>query len=163
GFYDDIVRALEERIAERLDAFEDMGLVGADYFVSAIGPAFEVFAQYSRIVKLSGDEVDVSDLMVLARQAVAHHAIRRLLGAECLAALAPESLFYLPGRWAFLTATIPADEAYKLERAFDVDLGQLCRSNGFARQSGSTFRLLGPHERRGMKLSPTPALVDVMH
>lgn len=163
GFYDDVVRALEERIAERLDAFEEMGLVGADYFVSAIGPAFEVFAQYSRIVKLSGDAVDVSDLMVLARQAVAHHAMRRLLGAGSLAALDPESLFYLTWRWAYLTAPIPADEAYKLERAFDVDLGNLCRSSGFARQSGSTFRLLGPHERRGMKLSSSPALVDVMH
>ena len=59
-----------------------MGLVGADYFVSAVGPAFEVFAQYSRIVKLSGEEVDVSELMVLARQAVARHAMRRLLGEE---------------------------------------------------------------------------------
>ena len=58
GFYDDVVRALEDRIAERLDAFEEMGLVGADYFVSAIGPAFEVFAQYSRVVKLSGEEVE---------------------------------------------------------------------------------------------------------
>jgi putative DNA methylase len=38
GFYDDVVRALEARIAQRLDAFEEMGLVGADYFVSAIGP-----------------------------------------------------------------------------------------------------------------------------
>ena len=80
GFYDDVVRALEDRIAERLDAFEEMGLVGADYFVSAIGPAFEVFAQYSKIVKLSGEGVDVPELMVLARQAVARHAMRRLLG-----------------------------------------------------------------------------------
>ena len=57
AFYDDVVRALEHRIAERLNDFEEMGLVGADYFVSAIGPAFEVFARYSRVVKLSGEEV----------------------------------------------------------------------------------------------------------
>ena len=152
GFYDDVVRALEARIAERLDAFEEMGLVGADYFVSAIGPAFEVFAQYSRIVKLSGEEVDVDELMVLARQAVARHAMRRLLGADPLASLDADSLFYLTWRWAYLTASIPADEAYKLERAFDVDLGHLARPSGFARQSGSTFALLGPHERKGMKL-----------
>ena len=42
-----------------------MGLVGADYFASAVGPAFEVFAQYAKVVRLSGDEVDVADLMVL--------------------------------------------------------------------------------------------------
>lgn len=163
GFYDDVVRALEDRIAERLDAFEEMGLVGADYFVSAIGPAFEVFAQYSRIVKLSGDEVDVAELMVLARQAVARHAMRRLLGADLLTALDAESLFYLTWRWAYLSAAIPADEAYKLERAFDVDLGHLCRPSGFARQAGSNFSLLGPHERRGLKLTTSPPLVDVLH
>ncbi len=163
GFYDDVVRALEERIAERLDAFEEMGLMGADYFVSAIGPAFEVFAQYSRIVKLSGDEVDVSELMVLARQAVARHAMRRLLGADSLATLDPESLFYLTWRWAYLTASIPADEAYKLEKAFDVDLGHLCRPRGFARQSGSNFTLLGPQDRKGLKLTAAPSLIDVLH
>jgi adenine-specific DNA methylase len=163
GFYDDVVRALEARIAERLDAFEEMGLVGADYFVSAIGPAFEVFASYSQVVKLSGEEVDVTDLMVLARQVVARHAMRRLLGDDSLVALDPESLFYLTWRWAYLTASIPADEAYKLERAFDVDLGAMSAGRGFVRQSGSTFSVLGPHERKGLKLSSSPALIDVLH
>jgi len=163
GFYDDVVRALEQRIAERLDAFESMGLVGADYFVSAIGPAFEVFAQYRRITKLSGEEVDVSDLMVLARQTVAQHAMRRLLGTESLAALDPESIFYLTWRWAYLTAGVPADEAYKLERAFDVDLGGLEGPGGLAQRTGSSFVLLGPHERKGIKLSAAPPLVDVLH
>jgi putative DNA methylase len=163
GFYDDVVRSLENRIAERLDAFDDMGLMGADYFVSAIGPAFEVFAQYSRIVKLSGEEVEVPELMVLARQAVARHAMRRLLGAESLAVLDPESLFYLTWRWAYLDASIPADEVYKLEKAFDVDLGYLCRPRGFARQSGSNFALLGPQDRKGLKLSTAPPLIDVLH
>lgn len=163
GFYDDVLRALEDRIAQRLDTFEEMGLVGADYFVSAIGPAFEVFAQYSRIVKLSGDEVDVAELMVLARQAVARHAMRRLLGAGSLAALDAESLFYLTWRWAYATAAIPADEAYKLEKAFDVDLGTFARPGGFAHQEGSSFSLLGPHERKGLRLSASPSLVDVLH
>ena len=163
GFYDDVVRALEARIAERLDAFEEMGLQGADYFVSAVGPAFEVFAQYSQIVKLSGEEVGVSELMVLARQAVARHAMRRLLGPESLAALDPESLFYLTWRWAYKTATIPADEAYKLEKAFDVDLGTLTNPGGIAVQTGLSFSLLGPHERKGLKLSASPSLVDVLH
>ncbi|MEX2553984.1 MAG: hypothetical protein WD627_13420 [Actinomycetota bacterium] len=163
GFYDDVVRALEARIAERLDAFQEMGLVGADYFVSAIGPAFEVFARYSRIVKLSGEEVDVSELMVLARQVVARHAMRKLLGADSIASLDPESLFYLTWRWAYLTAAIPADEAYKLERAFDVDLGDLSRHGSFVQRTGSNFSILGPHERKGLKLTASPSLVDVLH
>jgi adenine-specific DNA methylase len=163
GFYDDVVRQLEERIAERLDTFEEMGLVGADYFVSAIGPAFEVFARYLRIVRLSGEEVEIPDLMVLARQSVARHAMRRLLGPDSLAALDPESLFYLTWRWAYLAEPIPADEAYKIEKAFDVDLSDLSGPRGFAHQIGSNFVLLGPQDRKGVKLGASPPLIDVLH
>jgi putative DNA methylase len=163
GFYDDVVRELEARIAERLGVFESVGLVGADYFVSAIGPAFEVFARYSRVVKLSGEEVDVSDLMVLARQVVARHAMRKLLGDVSLTALDADSLFYLTWRWAYQAESIPADEAYKLERAFDVDLSVLSLPSGFVRQKGSSFEVLGPHERDGLKLSTTSSLIDVLH
>lgn len=163
GFYDDVVRELEARIAERLGVFESVGLVGADYFVSAIGPAFEVFARYSRVVKLSGEEVGVSDLMVLARQVVARHAMRKLLGDVSLTALDADSLFYLTWRWAYQTESIPADEAYKLERAFDVDLRALSLQGGFVRQKGSSFSVLGPHERDGLKLSTTSSLIDVLH
>ncbi|MGH2702286.1 MAG: DUF1156 domain-containing protein [Actinomycetota bacterium] len=163
GFYDDVVRALETRIAERLDAFEEMGLVGADYFVSAIGPAFEVFARYTRILKLSGEHVDEAELMVLARQVVAHHAMRRLLGDDSLGALDASSLFYLTWRWAYLTETIPADEAYKLEKAFNVDLSVMSGPGGFVKQSGSNFTALGPDERKDIKLSVSPTLIDVLH
>ena len=163
GFYDDVVRELESRIAERLDAFESMGLVGADYFISAVGPAFEVFARYARVVRLSGEEVDVSDLMVLARQTVARHAMRRLLATESLTALDSTSLFYLTWRWAYRTVAIPADEAQKLEKAFDVDLEALGGPNGLVEQKGSTFSLRGPQERPKIILTASPSLVDVLH
>jgi adenine-specific DNA methylase len=163
GFYDDVVHELEARIGERLDSFEGMGLVGADYFASAVGPAFEVFARYASITRLSGEEVTVSELMVLARQVVARRAMRQLLGDESLIALDGVSLFYLTWRWAYLTADVPADEAYKLERAFDVDLGGLTGHGRLVERHGSTFQVLGPHERRDLELSVAPALIDVLH
>jgi len=162
GFYDDVVRDLETRVAERLSAFEHMGLAGADYFVSAVGPAFEVFARYDSIVKLSGEEVDVSELMVLARQVVAHHAMRRLLGDESrLASVDPPTLFYLTWRWAYGAATLPMDEVFKLERAFDVDVDELA-VDGLVKRSGSTVALLGPQDRRDLELSTSPPLIDVV-
>lgn len=163
GFYDDVVRELEARIAERLATFEEMQLIGADYFVSAIGPAFEVFAQYSRVVRLSGEVVGVDELMVLARQAVARHAIRRLLGGENLATLDGRSLLYLTWRWAYDGESIPADEAYKLGRAFDIDLTDLVRPGDLLAKTGDGFRLLAPHERKNPKLATTPSLIDVLH
>jgi putative DNA methylase len=167
GFYDDVVRELEARIEERLATFEEMKISGADYFVAAVGPAFEVFACYTRVVRLSGEEVTVDQLMVLARQAVARHAMRRLLGGDSLAALDGRSLFYLTWRWAYDGAAIPADEAYMLCRALDVELDELTRPGGLVDKRGSggdvTYRLLGPHERDRLALGVSPTLVDVMH
>lgn len=163
GFYDDVVRELEQKLPERLDAFESMGLSGADYFVSAIGPAFEVFARYAKVVRLSGEEVEVSDLMVLAREIVARHAVGRLLGGETLAALDDESLLYLTWRWAYLTVAVPADDAMKLERAFSVDLDELSRPGGLVHKAGAKFSMLGPHQRKDIKLGVVPRLVDVLH
>jgi putative DNA methylase len=163
GFYDDVVRELEARIADRLAAFEEMQLIGADYFVSAVGPAFEVFARYKRVVRLSGEEVGVDELMVLARQAVARHAIRRLLGGENLSALDNRSLMYLTWRWAYDGDAIPADEAYKLGRAFEIDLADLARPGDLISKTRDSFQLLAPHERKDIKLSATPSLIDVLH
>lgn len=150
GFYDDVVPELRDRIAERLESFEQFGLQGADYFVSAVGPAFEVFGRYRRVLRLSGEEVSVKELMVLARQTVAHHTMRKLVGGERLTTLDNETLFYLSWRWAYRTEDLPADEAYMLERAFDVELPALVRA-GLVDKEGSTFKLLGPQDRRPPK------------
>ncbi len=165
GYYDDVVAELEQRVEERLAVFEDMQLIGADYFVSAVGPAFEVFARYERVTRLSGEEVGVDEMMVLARQAVARHAARRLLGGESLSALDDRALLYLTWRWAYDGEAIPADEAYKLGRAFDVDMADLTRADGLVDKSktGDTFKLLGPQDRRNVKVTPGASLVDVLH
>jgi len=162
GYYDDVVAELEQRIEERLAVFEDMQLVGADYFVSAIGPAFEVFAKYGKVIRLSGAEVGVDDLMVLARQAVARHAARRLLGGESLSALDDSALLYLTWRWAYDGEAIPADEAYKLGRAFDLDFADLTRPDGIVKKTGDMFHLLGPQDRKNVKIGPGSSLVDVL-
>ncbi|GDY33866.1 DUF1156 domain-containing protein [Gandjariella thermophila] len=164
GFYDDVVPELRERIAERLGTFEGLGLHGADYFVSAVGPAFEVFGRYRRVLRLSGEEVGVDELMVLARQTVAHHAMRSLIGGERLTTLDNETLFYLSWRWGYGTEDLPADEAYMLERAFDVDLSALQRI-GLVSKNGSSFRLLGPQDRRGPRRGDEMATtaIGVLH
>ena len=73
------------------------------------------------------------------------------------------SLMYLTWRWAYNGEAIPADEAYKLERALDVDLSALLGHHGVAEKSGSSFALRGPDERKGLKLGPSPLMIDVLH
>jgi putative DNA methylase len=162
AFFDDVVRELDKRLETRLDQFAEMGLVGADYFASAVGPAFEVFARYSKVVRLSGEEVGIPDLMALARQAVARTAMARLLGDVSISALDSVSLLYLTWRWAYDGEAIPADEVYKLERAFDIDLGNYEGPSGLVERSGAKIALRQPDERKGMKLGTNPLLIDVL-
>ena len=162
GYYDDVVRQLNANRGAP-GPLERMGLVGADYFASAVGPAFEVFARYGKVVRLSGDEVDVSELMVLARQVVAQRAMRRLLGDQSVSDLDPVSLLYLTWRWAYKNEAIPADEAYELERALDIDLTALEGPTGLAVRTSKGFLLRGPDDRRGLELSHSPSMVDIVH
>jgi adenine-specific DNA methylase len=163
AFYDDVVRELDHRIGERLDEFERLGLHGADYLISAIGPAFEVFGRYTAVQRLNGETVSVGDLLALARRTVARHAMRRLLGSEALAAVDDVSLFYLTWRWAYGSAQIPVDEAQKLGKAFNVEADELDGVDGLVETSREAYRLRSPDDRKRIKLGVSPSLVDVLH
>lgn len=163
AFYDEVEAELNQVVSQRLDEFEDLGLRGADYFVSAIGPAFEVFASHRSVARLDGSEVSISDLMELARKAVARHAMGRLLAVDTLGVLDDRSLLYVTWRWAYLTVPVPADEAIKLSRAFSVSLDDVTLPTGMVERKGKNFSLLGPHQRPGIQLRPDSPLIDVLH
>ena len=62
-------------------------------------------------------------------------------------------------RWRF----IPADEAYKLQRALDVDLSTLLGHDGLAEKVGSNFALRGPEDRKGLRIGASALLIDILH
>ena len=163
AFYDEVDAELDRVVHERLDSFEGMGLHGADYFVSAVGPAFEVFARHRSVIRLDGTEVSVGDLMELARKTVARHAMGRLLSPEALGMLDEWSLLYVSWRWAYLTVPIPDDEAIKLSRAFSVGLDDATHPGGMIHRSGKKFSLLGPHQRRDIRVVPDAPIIDLLH
>ena len=163
AFYDEVEAELNRVVHERLDSFEHMGLRGADYFVSAVGPAFEVFARHRSVTRLDGSEVSVGNLMELARKTVARHAMGRLLSAEALKMLDDESLLYVSWRWAYLTVPIPDDEAIKLSRAFSVSLDDARLAGGMIHRAGKKFSLLGPHQRRDLRIRDDSPIIDFLH
>lgn len=162
AFFDEVEAELDRVVHERLDSFEHMGLRGADYFVSAVGPAFEVFARHRSVTRLDGTDVSVSDLMELARKTVARHAMGRLLSPEALGLLDDRSLLYVSWRWAYLTVPIPDDEAIKLSRAFSVGLDEAI-AGGMVHRAGKKFSLLGPHQRRSLRIRPDSPIIDLLH
>jgi len=78
GWYAQVRDDLERVIRERLEAFWRAGIRGADFFVSAIGPAVGVFGKYRKVMHPDGREVTVSDLLDEARSLVTRFALEQL-------------------------------------------------------------------------------------
>ena len=178
GDYARVRQDIAARVRERLAQFWEEGIRGADFFMSAIGPAVEVFGRYARVEKRSGDEVTVSELLQYVQQVVAEFALERVLaltpapspgvvGEGSLSGVDAETRFYLLWRWTYGAARVPFDEASKLARAVGVEVSELWQRSGFVQKDKEYVRALGPKERardkRFMERERYESLIDSLH
>ena len=170
GFYDEVQQELRERIEERLNFFWQQGIRGADFFISAIGPAVEVFGRYSRVRKLTGEDVSVAELLDLVQEMVADYALRQVLnGRYQMGAVDAPTRFYVMYRWSYSKQKLPFDDARRLAQALGAEVDELFRY-GILKKRGATVTVpessgragddnLGEPARDG---SPSP-VIDVLH
>jgi adenine-specific DNA methylase len=146
GDFGEVQEEIRRKLAEKLPEFWRMGIHGADFFMSAIGPAVEAFGKYAKVVKLSGEAVSVQELLDFARRVTAEFAVRQILENGHLGAVDPETQFYLLWRWSYGQQNLEFDEARKLAQARGVDLELLSRKGLVRIQRGIT-RLFPPQDR----------------
>lgn len=170
GFIDDVEPALTERLHERLDYFWTQGIRGADFFMSAIGPAVEVFGRFRRVLRLSGDEVTIADLLDRVRTIVSDYALQRIVHGESAGNVDHPSRFYVIWRWAFGTSEVEAGEAIHMAQSMGCEFDVLVADKGVLNRSGDKVNLKGPIERKKIKGLGEPAasgtlapLIDVLH
>ncbi len=147
GEYARVRQDIAARVRRRLNQFWNEGIRGADFFMSAIGPAVEVFGRYARVEKLSGDPVTVAELLEYVQQVVAEFALERVLQSPQLGGVDAETRFYLLWRWTYNHARVPFDEANKLARAVGAEISELWAKSGFVQKDKEYVRVLGPRER----------------
>jgi len=83
GDWRDILVELPKRIKDWMPRLADEGVVGADAIFACLGPALEIFSQYSRVEKASGDEVKLQEYLEHVWAAVAKEALGMIFaGAE---------------------------------------------------------------------------------
>src|SRR5437588_5523221 len=101
GLWDDVRKELQQVAKERLDFFWSEGIRGADFFISAIGPALSVFGKYERVGKLSGEEVTVGQFLDEVRGIVTNFALSKILKTTHTGNIDAETRFYVVWKWSY--------------------------------------------------------------
>jgi adenine-specific DNA methylase len=170
GLWDDVRQELKQVAQECLDFFWNQGIRGADFFISAIGPALSVFGKYELVTKLSGEEVTVGQFLDEVRSLVTSYALAKILKTTHTAAIDPESRFYVVWKWSYGDAKVPADESFKLSQALGMHTEAMWDRTGVLEKSGENVQTVPISKRTRMKNLGEPAadgtpasLIDVLH
>jgi len=164
AYYKDIKHELNKRIVERLDHFWEQGIRGADFFISAIGPAVEVFGQYEKVKKLSGEEVSVAELLNEVRGQVTEYALSKILHGVRLEKIDPLSRFYVLWRWTYNGETVPYDDARKLSQAVGIEVDSV-RGKGKLVSGKDKIVVAKPEQRDVDELARRQpvSMIDALH
>jgi putative DNA methylase len=165
GDYPTVRREIEARVRQKLTQFWEEGIRGADFFMSAIGPAVEAFGKYARVEKLSGEPVTVEELLEYVRQVVSQFALERILKRTPLGSVDAPTRFYALWRWTYNSARVHFDEARKLGQAVGVEVTALWDQTGFVKREKEFVRVLGPKDRGAdfLQRERNDTMVDVLH
>jgi len=171
GYLREVAPAMERAVAQALDRFWAAGIGGADFFVSAIGPALSVYSRYAEVRFESGQPVPVSGFLTMVRQAVVDYSLRVALKGVEVGAVDAVTQFALLWRWTYRNAAVESGAALLLDKATGVELAELQRRGLLAKANGSKkFVLLGPRQRADQvetlvrrALAGGSAMVDTIH
>jgi adenine-specific DNA methylase len=167
GEYPKVRREIEERVRQKLTQFWDEGIRGADFFMSAIGPAVEAFGKYLRVEKLSGEPVTVAELLEYVRKVVSEFALERVLGLAQLGSVDAPTRFYLLYRWTYNHARVPFDEARKLAQGLGLELTALWGEGGLIEKQKNYISVPTPLDRaRSEKFTGETkfaTIIDALH
>jgi adenine-specific DNA methylase len=147
GEFPKVRKEIAERIREKLTQFWDEGIRGADFFMSAIGPAVEAFGKYARVEKLSGEPVTVAELLEYVRKVVSEFALERITQSTQLGGVDAVTRYYLLYRWTYNHARVQFDEANKLANSVGVELSALWGAGGIVEKQKEYVQLPSPLER----------------
>jgi putative DNA methylase len=165
GEYPTVRKEIEARVRQKLTQFWEEGIRGADFFMSAIGPAVEAFGKYARVEKLSGEPVTVAELLEYVRKVVSEFALERILKRTSLGSVDAPTRFYALWRWTYNSARVHFDEARKLGQAVGVEVTALWDQTGFVKREKEFVRVLGPKDRGAdfLQRERNDTMVDVLH
>ncbi|MDM3853915.1 MAG: DUF1156 domain-containing protein [Aphanizomenon gracile PMC649.10] len=165
AYFEEIETEVQEKIKERLDHFWSQGISGSDFFISAIGPALEVFGKYQTVETYAGDTIEAATLLEFIRKTVSEYALTKILkNPQELGGIDPQTRFYLLWRWTFGNSKVIFDEGRKLASACGIEITEYW-NKGFIKKDKEFITVLSPKDRdkKFIDQEKLENMVDILH
>jgi len=162
GFYNEVKQELKKHLNNKLDQIWNEGISGADFFISAIGSAIEVFGKYERVIDDEGNVARANRFLEDIRKIVTDYAVKQVLHNGFAVEIKPMTRFYVLWRWAYGDKVVEFDEARKLGQSVGLDVAQEW-NKGFISKEKEFIEVLGPEDRKPDDLENSKELIDVLH
>ena len=148
GYLDEILPDMRKAVQQALARFWAAGIGGADFFISAIGPALSVYSRYEEVRYSSGQRVSIANFLTLVRQAVVDYSLEQALKGVNLGEVDRETQFALLWRWTYGHQQVETGAALLLDKATGVELAELEKRGLLGRvDNNKRMVLFGPEER----------------
>ncbi len=162
GWLNDVKEEIKNYIAKKLNQLWEEGISGADYFISAIGSAIEIFGKYKSVVDYEGNKIIAEDLLEFVREIVTDDTVRKILHNGIAGELTPLTRLYILFRWAFGEAKVEYDDVRKLAQSTGVSLEKEW-NKGFIKKEKEFIKILGPQDRKFEELEDAQEMIDILH
>ena len=175
AFLSDVTEQMRPVIRERLLYFWSRGIRGADFFISAIGPALSVFGRHARVLRPDGSEVSVRDFLDIVRRESTSVALEQVLRGADLGQVDPITRQYVTWVWSYSRAPLDAGEAIALCLATGAPYDEMTRLHSIAAEgwekSKKLVRLRTIRQRAmddedlgyGSSARPAPLIDELQH
>ena len=175
AFLGDVLEEMGSVIRERLLYFWSKGIRGADFFISAIGPALSVFGRYRRVLRPDGTEVTVRDFLDIVRRESTTVALEQVLHGADLGGIDPVTRQYATWAWSYSKAPLDAGEAIALCLATGASYDDTTRAHSITAEgrekSKKVVRLRSIRQRatededlaHGTPARPAPLIDQLQH
>jgi len=163
GFYNNIKEELKTYLYDKLERLWSEGISGADFFISAIGSAIEIFGKYEKIIDYEGNIIRASQMLSDVRRITTDYAVHQILHNGFAGEISNLTRFYVLYRWSYGEAKLHFDEARKLSTSADVALEKEWNRPSFIKKEKEFIRVLGPQDRKFEDFRNSSELIDVLH
>lgn len=149
GTWSDVLAELPKRIHKWLPSLASVGIVGADAIFSCLGPALEIYSQYSRVERASGEVVTLKDYLVEVWAVVSHEALSMIFESTDATGFEEDARLTAMWLWTLSNAMNSNDKSiFESEEAEAEEESKDLKINGFVLEYDAARKIaqgLGVH------------------